>query len=53
MIGPGVSNAVASVKSIALFKLLLVHGWDINSSVMGGETILPYAADFFIHHLPF
>lgn len=47
-----VSNAVASMKSIALFELLIEHGWDINSSVMGGETILPYAADSFIHHLP-
>lgn len=48
-----VSNAVASVKFIALFELLIAHGWDINSSVMGGETVLPSAADSFIHHLPF
>lgn len=44
--------AAASVKSIALFELLIEHGWDINSPVLGGETILPYAADSFIHHLP-
>lgn len=46
-----VSNAVAFAKSIVLFELLIEHGWDINSSVMGGETILPYAAYFLIHHL--
>lgn len=51
-----VSNAAASVKSIALFELLIQHGWDINSSVMGGETILPYVRKlsyFFSYIHPF
>lgn len=52
VINRGVSNVVAFVKSVRLFELLIEHGWDINNSVMEGETILPYAAYFFMHHLP-
>ena len=37
-----VSMAAASVKSLAVFNILLEHKWDINDPVIGSETVLLY-----------
>lgn len=42
-----ISNAAASVKSIPIFKLLVEHGWDVNSPVIGGEPILLFVMHIF------
>ena len=36
------SMAAASVKSLAVFKALLEHEWDINEPVIANETVLLY-----------
>lgn len=41
VINRAIPNAAASAKSLAIFRLLVEHGWDVNDTVMGGETILP------------
>lgn len=36
-----VAMAAAHVKCLRIFQLLLEHGWDVNTPVMGAETVLP------------
>lgn len=42
VIDRAVANAAASVRSLAIFRLLLERGWDINAPVMGNNTALLY-----------
>lgn len=42
LIDRAVLMAAASVKSLAIFQILLDHKWDINDPVIANETILLY-----------
>lgn len=40
--------AAMSTRSVAVFQLLIEHGWGINDPVLGGETVLPCVIHTFL-----
>jgi hypothetical protein len=45
VIGESEVKCAARENSLALLELFVEYGWDVNSSIGHGATILPYVAD--------